>query len=93
MTIDELAALEQRVTEKLHAALPEWPVADDPMSKLEFLEPVAIPSDWPQFPRARWVTYPGRRAVSLTLAGALIERGLLAEAATLLEYGGRERIA
>ncbi|PEH74617.1 hypothetical protein CRM89_00245 [Nocardia sp. FDAARGOS_372] len=89
-----LAELEQRVTEKLHAAMPKWDLPAD-------LPAVVIPDYVPngaerpelEYPRERWITYPARRAQALVLANRLIDDGKLSEAALLVSRGGRERIA
>ncbi|BAD56355.1 hypothetical protein [Nocardia farcinica] len=89
-----LAELEQRVTEKLHAAMPKWDLPAD-------LPAVVIPDYVPngaerpelEYPRERWITYPARRAHALVLADRLIDAGKLSEAALLVSRGGRERIA
>ncbi len=88
-----LAALEQRVREKLiaanQAAHPEWADIPDPMES--WTSP--LPADWPQFPRERWMIRPAHRAMALILANKLIDQGKLAEAGALVQYGGKERIA
>lgn len=90
---DVLAEYEQRVTAKLAAALPEWPVPDDPFG--EWLpEPVPdLPADWPQWPLEQWVISPARRGHCLVMADVLIDRGELALAGWLVQYGGKERVA
>lgn len=93
MSDADLAALEQRVTEKLAAAMPKWDLPDNPSLPPVPIEAPDLPDDWPQFPRERWAIYPARRAYALTLADKLIDMGQLSEAGLLIAIGGRERIS
>lgn len=88
----DLAGLEQRVTEKLLAALPKLDLPDD-LPPLDFSRVSSLATDWPQYPRAQWIVWPVRRAVALTLADRLIDFGRLSEASFLIEHGGKERIS
>jgi hypothetical protein len=88
-----LDELEQRVTKKLTAALPKWPVPDDPLPPMDFSLVPPLADDVPQFPRERWLTYPARRARALVMADKAIDLGMLSEAGLLVQYGGKERIS
>ncbi|WP_029923933.1 hypothetical protein [Nocardia otitidiscaviarum] len=91
---DLLSELEQRVTAKLNAALPQWDLPPDLMpAESQWRGVPPLPDDWPQFPRERWVTYPSRRAKALILADKAIDIGRLADAGFLVRFGGKERIA
>lgn len=90
----ELAAIEQRVFEKLRAAIPQWPLPECALDDAP--EPLPDIPDIPiehQFPRPQWVIHPGRRAHCLVMAEWAVDHGLLWEAGFLLDFGGRERVA
>ena len=90
MTDADLAALEQRVTEKLAAAMPKWDLPEvAPLPDFSKVPP--LPEGWPEFPHPRWMVYPARRAYALTLADRLIDMGQLSEAGLLIAIGGKER--
>lgn len=93
MTDVDLAALEQRVTEKLAAVQPKWDLPDIPSLPPLPVEVPDLPDDWPQFPRERWAIAPARRAKALCLADVLIDQGKLSGAGWLVAYGGKERIS
>ncbi|PEH74614.1 hypothetical protein CRM89_00230 [Nocardia sp. FDAARGOS_372] len=93
MSDADLAALEQRVTEKLAAARPKWDLPDIPALPAEAVEAPPLPDYWPQFPWERWAIAPARRAQALVLADKLIDQGKLAEAGWLVGYGGKVRIS
>ncbi|WP_330253112.1 hypothetical protein OG874_00405 [Nocardia sp. NBC_00565] len=98
---EALTELEQRVTAKLYAALPQWELPPDPLQDpaefwrraVEEADVPPLPDDWPQFPREQWITYPARRAYALLLADNAIDHGYLSEAGFLVQYGGKERIS
>lgn len=103
----DLEALEANVTERFVAAvaaqvpqldLSAWLVDEVPWSDwmkrpLPCDSPLPIPTPELQFPAPRWVTWPQRRAVALTVASACLSHDMLTEAGWLLMYGGREQVA
>lgn len=102
MTAVDLAAIEERVMRKhLAAVADKVPVVDfDPTSWLAGLDQTSAPAPLadvvPQFPRERWITYPNRRAVILTLCEVWLDKAFDPTDPIylfLLTYGGRERIA
>ncbi|MEU2013080.1 hypothetical protein [Nocardia sp. NPDC019302] len=93
MSDADLNALEQRVTEKLLAAMPKWDFPEWDLPPVDFTQAAPLPADWPQFPRERWAIQPARRAAALTLADTLIDQGRLSEASFLVERGGKVRIS
>ncbi|MCV7004581.1 hypothetical protein [Mycobacterium gordonae] len=100
-TLDEL---EQRVGEKfaVEAAkrvdpqwmldIGQWTIGGHPDAL------VPNPGDIPQFPREQWVTYPNKRTMCLLILDRLLDFDNLddeqwMQAAALMTFGGRERIA
>lgn len=104
---DELGQLERRVTEKFAAAaaartslwseLPAFDITEW-FDSLDDTGAVAVPDDWPQFPREQWVSYPNKRTAALLLAERLLDAEHLTDRqwttlCLLMSYGGKERIA
>lgn len=101
-TVEDLDALERRVSEKWIAAaaarMPQWDLPDNPFDSTEWLGDVsAIPSDVPQFPREQWASYPNRRTVTLLTVDRMLDLEMTDEqwmqVSFLMQYGGKTRLS
>jgi hypothetical protein len=101
-TLDEL---EQRVGERFAraaAARTQIPTASASFDVASWFDgladtgEVALPEDWPQFPREQWVSYPNKRTAVLLLADNLMNHDLTDEQwstlCLLMYYGGKTRL-
>ena len=94
--MSELEALERRVGEKFVAVAaartPNLPLFD---MEIDWWSG-SPPSDVPQFPRERWVSYPNRRTVTLTLIDRVLDLDLddpqWVQVCWLWQYGGKVRL-
>jgi hypothetical protein len=100
--------LEQRVGQKFAEAaasrvqLPTAKATFDVVSWLAGLDTsgsVALPDDWPQFPREQWVSYPNKRTAALLFAEHLLDRAdeltdeQWSSLCLLMHYGGKTRVS